>query len=605
MSTAPKRSLVSIVFVFTFVLIAVCAYFEAHLAKLLNNYSLNSQLSDLDDSIKDIPHHHLEEKNDGASSSSSVQLNSCLNSQEWLDGTRLSNSNDGVSEEYIHQLIESSTSHDTLKRVVSPTICHASSNFTNPNDSNWDLKDKALEDEWHFRLLYMAIHHLFHAPAKEEMRARKRGGCDDNIASFDYECPSAKFLVAPYTKAGAGFGAAVRNSVVANMLDAIAMRRIPIFLNNVASGDVDVFLQKPSMLASCPRRDLQCFFMPVTPCTVTVEQLKGLESKSWSVSDVINDMANATDERIWVRSSRPIVPYTEANSGVSNLARKHLHDAALEIIDSMKKKSDDDNNNNHDKWIVLHRAALRILVPYSEQGVGTGKMYPQDENALVHAALLYFLRPNPRTREHIQTTVDGILPQDAIAKKRVLGIMIRGSDKCTVESECMPPSTYQEFVTDAQRTHKVKNVVLSSEDNSVLRYIVERNTTPGINYYYNKDDASPASGSAFEWNKNKIDSDSVMLSSLVVLKLQLHSNVVYGNCCSNFHHVLLDLYKHGCSRSDGEFHCMQNHKEARYRTCCMWSKSKECQAVAAKLRVKGEKLGLRSARAPKKAAKKK
>jgi hypothetical protein len=70
-----------------------------------------------------------------------------------------------------------------------------------------------------------------------------------------------------------------------------------------------------------------------------------------------------------------------------------------------------------------------------------------------------------------------------------------------------------------------------------------------------------------------------MFSSLVVLKLQLHSTIVIGICCSNFHNVLFDLYREGCGMvvEHGKFKCMQDLNNPDYRICCAWSKTAKCR----------------------------
>jgi hypothetical protein len=82
-----------------------------------------------------------------------------------------------------------------------------------------------------------------------------------------------------------------------------------------------------------------------------------------------------------------------------------------------------------------------------------------------------------------------------------------------------------------------------------------------------------------------------MFSSLVVLKLQLHSTIVIGICCSNFHNVLFDLYREGCGMVEhGKFKCMQDLNNPDYRICCAWSKTGECGIKGQALRNRAKKV---------------
>jgi hypothetical protein len=71
--------------------------------------------------------------------------------------------------------------------------------------------------------------------------------------------------------------------------------------------------------------------------------------------------------------------------------------------------------------------------------------------------------------------------------------------------------------------------------------------------------------------------DDPILVVLSTLRLQLTSDIVVGNCCSNFHVLLSDLVKAGCGKSTN-FQCLQDHPDPQYRLCCSWDKSDICVA---------------------------
>jgi hypothetical protein len=112
-------------------------------------------------------------------------------------------------------------------------------------------------EEWTFRLIYMAIHHRRHDPAALEAQARHAClGDERNVSKLDFECPSSKFLVNASIADG-GFGASFRLGAVGAFSMGIATGRVTVFVNNFSGGAP--FLRKPTLLASCPRRDMQCF----------------------------------------------------------------------------------------------------------------------------------------------------------------------------------------------------------------------------------------------------------------------------------------------------------------------------------------------------------
>ena len=102
---------------------------------------------------------------------------------------------------------------------------------------------------------------------------------EEKFPSYDYQCKDAKFIVT--TLPNEGFGATIRPTAVMYVLIGLATDRIPIFVANLSSLNDDddeddikekQFLKEPWNLASCPRKDMQCIFLPTTPCTVATDE---------------------------------------------------------------------------------------------------------------------------------------------------------------------------------------------------------------------------------------------------------------------------------------------------------------------------------------------
>ena len=203
------------------------------------------------------------------------------NSAAWLQ-ERLGNKASELTDENIYNLIELSSqlmSEKAFQTATSQTVCPSDSTFRKRIDPN--------ENTWTFRLIYMAIHDLLHEPAMEEMRARRGCGFDNNnVGRFDYECPKTKFLVSFLHSGEAGLGALLRLQAVSIVLYALSLGRIPVFVNNLKDdGMQSIYWQiadirrenhfnKSVGLMDCERGDLQCFFLPLSPCTITMEELR-------------------------------------------------------------------------------------------------------------------------------------------------------------------------------------------------------------------------------------------------------------------------------------------------------------------------------------------
>lgn len=203
------------------------------------------------------------------------------NSKAWLEGSRLSNRVDDDSDFVLRQIlsVEEAPLTTALSHVTERSICHPNGQFRKPSSSvPWNVTNETLVEEWSFRLTYLAIHAWHHAPALEEAKLRKTYNEDDDngISNYDYECLDTKFLVTSMKRTG-GMGASYRMGAVAAILMGISTHRVTLFYNNVLVANhthrssLKSALGEALWLASCPRLDMQCTFLPTTPCTLTLE----------------------------------------------------------------------------------------------------------------------------------------------------------------------------------------------------------------------------------------------------------------------------------------------------------------------------------------------
>jgi len=235
--------------------------------------------------------------------------NSCFgsNSDEWIYGNIESNNDDGFTPDLVETLFEAPIHFQKLPSLFNETICHEDSpirSFPQIKEQrqkqqqqnqhargviNEEGVDVALIEDWYQRFLYLALHWKFHQPALQEYRARKtcaekdvKDGTnylqsfmmDHEIGQMDYECKDAKFVVIPI--GSIGFGAYLNTMASLSILLALRTNRIPIFTVRSIfpwqkrKGERDPWLLAPN---NCSRKDMQCYFLPISPCTITKEDL--------------------------------------------------------------------------------------------------------------------------------------------------------------------------------------------------------------------------------------------------------------------------------------------------------------------------------------------
>lgn len=513
------------------------------------------------------------------------------NTKAWLEGKRLSNADYNLTDDFVYRqiLIDNPLQHpDFFRNVASQTICHEESRFRNPLDE-WDIQNEALIDEWEIRLMYLAIHHHNHVPAIPEARARQvcpRDGDSLNISSkMDYECPSAKYLVANI--APSGLGAAFRLGAVSTILMALATDRIAVFVNNFDNPPAGAkFLKPPAQLASCPRGDLQCFYLPTTPCTLLVEDVRNAPVlPEYDARDLrrqgILENATYVNARILITEPRLNPP---KQWSIQAKIQDKIYGIVMTLIDGIRHSAPPEQVQ------VLEAAAARIkldnaTIAYDTNPNSTDYVYGSRYTRTAHAALMYLMRPNANYQQLSDEMVANIVPED-VDRSRSIGLPIRGSDKCTSESLCYGFDTYMKLATQTWEERGLSNaegskgeIFLTTEDRNVLkaRTAYEGNESFPYRFIVNEKDVLQGSGKAKSFGGR---ADAIMLSSIVSMKLQLQSKYVFGNCCSNFHLMIFDMVNEGCGAvPDAQAMCLQEHPDPEFHICCGWTRSAECDRI--------------------------
>lgn len=473
-------------------------------------------------------------------------------------------------------------------------MCSSQSRFLGRRKANTsgseDISDLA------FRLLFLGIHHHQHQYAFNEMQERHTHGINEMISKatsrirrnssnfktpgiFDYECPNAKFLISA-VPGGSGLGHAIRKVAVETINAAIATKRVALFVNAAHTGPRD--LQDRWIMASCSRGDFQCFFMPLSPCTITEKDLETAsvlsmeESQSWGKSKEVSDKYN---------SSRVVVmkAHSRQNPAWSWQARvKQIMDSITSFVDTVRA----DFRNKGTEALWYDNKTLELVKAYLERAE------KKDPWIFDHAVTFYILRPNPTSKQKIQDEMRRIFPSnfDPIS---AIGMPIRSSDKCIRESECLSFDQYMQIARNFSLQNKttsrqiaeeeIRNIILTSESKEMLQARHRYNTDENFLFTLvaNDKDVAQGTGNPKEYDKmnaRNITADDIMLSTMTSLNMQLMAAYTVGNCCSNFHKLMLEFLSRGCGAAPrNKFECLQENKNPEFRLCCQWSSNQECK----------------------------
>ena len=277
-----------------------------------------------------------------------------------LQEKRIHNSQDGISLDVASSMIEPNLLNQA-HLVLGKTICHEQGRFRDTSTTAmWNVSNEELLNEWEFKLIYLAIHSFHHQPALLEYNGRKQCKSIESLPPYEYDCKDTKYIVTDLPNKG--LGAAFRLSAVAHVLMGIASNRIPLFVSNSPEGPS--FLQNKTTLASCPRGDFQCVFLPTTPCSLKIEDLvngtilEESDARSLRRSGVL--APKIENEAVLIVKSRQTPAIFDKFEDAHRLTRKRIYDRAIVIINEWKASLP---HVDYPKLRILTTAAKRILSP--------------------------------------------------------------------------------------------------------------------------------------------------------------------------------------------------------------------------------------------------
>ena len=559
---------------------------------------------------------------DMSRTSHTANLSNCFpfNSYQWLTSKKIQNAEGtNLLDASLEILLPPSFSSENgeknpqLQAALDETLCLEGSRFLTPfyNMSHEDNKDSVSMAVriWTTRIVYLATTFHQHYLAWEEYNHRRRRqstypspSCQAvwdqlNISHNDFECPKAKFLVIPLGDNGyverirlamvllsilcltffdciilKRLGANFKLGAMAALKASLATGRVALYINSF-NHTKHRWLQKPWTLASCPRRDYQCFFRPPSPCVLTHEEYQTAHFLNKSETRMLfrqGSLPHLEHERVVVYTPN-FRPQREPPRMRERLARIGIFLVQQGLIP----------NND-----IIQKAIQRIKTPVDERAAAF-----EGDDELAGGLLLYVSRPRPEHLEQLRLIQDQIVnTQDQSSTS--IGLPIRASDKCGVESECFDFDVYIRAAHDLwfsrwpiRETNLT--VLITTESTDILeqeRAWVNSKMRPswqriGMHFVHNSFDVTQDTGLIRSVSPNHSSADEVMLSSLSSLRAQLSHRVVLGNCCSNFHRLIQMLVNNGCASDwNAEFVCLQDHPNEAYRLCCAWDKSDKCTA---------------------------
>ena len=289
-----------------------------------------------------------------------------INSLKLLHRPKLGNLDDALmTSAMAHAIILNvSPMSRTLSHTDNPlrmSMCVEGSRFLNwkplTDGGSSEERSRALHT-LAFRLGFLAIHDHQHRHARKEAEQRVNAKINLNVYQkmvtdidvvtntptiptpgiFDYECPDAKFVVSSFPS-NAGLGYSVRHGPIQALQAAMTSDRVALFVNGAPTGPK--MQQSRWNLGSCERNDMQCFFMPVSPCTITVKEL---EEASVLTNDESCKLGKSMEVLEKYKLSRVIIPNCLSRGTIPTWNWKNRVEELMDGVHSLLKRNSTDSD---------------------------------------------------------------------------------------------------------------------------------------------------------------------------------------------------------------------------------------------------------------------
>lgn len=339
------------------------------------------------------------------------------NSLEWLEKPRHGNL------ETLSFLEEDVLAHDatlpSIARILrQQSLCSEKSSFAS-------LLRPVTVHQWTARLLFLIVHLHQHSPALTEARIRNRPNCQQpkrkyQIGEYDYECPNAKFLVISFYRNG--IGANVRLAAVPALMAGLATDRVVLFVDNAPTGPT--FLRESWMLASCQRKDAQCYFRPMSPCVLRHDEFEDAPVLSKSMTRQI--FRHGTLPKEYSKERVVILHLTYRPQRQPDNLRAILYNKTRALVERIVGNS---NLIDPQTAAIIYNASNVILEEEEEDTAVPPTQefqYYGGHSILFQSLLLYAIRPNPQFMARIDNVMKAVIPSDFVSDE-VLGLPIRGA----------------------------------------------------------------------------------------------------------------------------------------------------------------------------------
>jgi hypothetical protein len=171
----------------------------------------------------------------------------------------------------------------------------------------------------------------------------------------------------------------------------------------------------PWSLASCPRKDYQCFFWATTPCTPTDADLKAAYTLTKpEYKQMLNqnkELPSIQHHKVWAFTSA----FTPA-ADLPKRAGEALYQHAQTLIAAV-------SDSEHPSYVALLRSAAETIRVADQPRPGYN--YASASLKVHHALSIYAMRPNPRNAHELNKIMTHIIPTD-LNPDQSIGLPVRG-----------------------------------------------------------------------------------------------------------------------------------------------------------------------------------
>lgn len=300
------------------------------------------------------------------------------------------------------------------------------------------------------RLMYLVIHEHQHKPARAEAKARwleknqnkttmvlsststtlssvplqhanTKNQPNNKLGPFDFECDHDTKYIITGIPSRRGFGSNFRAYGAEPIMLGLIMNRVALHMNSLHLGPR--ILRTNFFYSKCPRKDMQCMFMPLSPCVVTHDDIANAvmlpkdELVKFRSTGILDEIYAKEKVLVVETSNVHVLPKGFHDVFVKKIEKLYNREKIKHTDEALNSSNNSTSGTKHYPWELNDELMEKV-----KQFI----LDPENKWYMWYPAIMYGMRPNEYLKGELDRILSNVIPKD-FNPATSIGIPIRGT----------------------------------------------------------------------------------------------------------------------------------------------------------------------------------